>query len=453
MSATSARTNAQRLLRLLGRRDLAGADRPDRLVGDHDLGQPLARRPSRGPPGPGGAACARSPRASRSASVSPTQRIGSEARRRARPGPSLRAPRRSRRTARAARSGRARRRATSSSVEHRRRDLAGEGALGRSCMFWAKTCDARAARRVDHAPQRGERRADRDVDALGGRRRAAAAPAMNTSASATVLCIFQLPAIERCARLISSGPPRRGASCPRSARATRRRPSRDGSTRSARPNCASAAALSPPPTTVVPAQSATASATARVPPRTARARRRPSARSRRRVPGAAIALGVALRRCAGRCRGPSSRRARRRRRARGARRRRRSASPSTRSTGSSRPCRVGRVGEHARARARRPPPRTASRRPRGPARAGTESTSRRRSGPRRRGSRKASSTPILSVTLAPPRIATSGRGGSSRMPLSVSTSRSQQAPGGARQQRARRRRSRRARGARRRTRR
>ena len=38
-------------------------------------------------------------------------------------------------------------------------------------------------------------------------------------------------------------------------------------------------------------------------------------------------------------------------------------------------------------------------------------------------SRKASRTPILSVTLAPPTMATSGRSGSARMPVSVSTSR------------------------------
>ena len=37
------------------------------------------------------------------------------------------------------------------------------------CMFCAKTCDARAARRVDHRLQRRERRADRDVDAVDRR--------------------------------------------------------------------------------------------------------------------------------------------------------------------------------------------------------------------------------------------------------------------------------------------
>ena len=39
-------------------------------------------------------------------------------------------------------------------------------------------------------------------------------------------------------------------------------------------------------------------------------------------------------------------------------------------------------------------------------------------------------TPILSVTFAPPTIATSGRPGSARMPVSVSTSRCSSRPGG-----------------------
>jgi hypothetical protein len=42
--------------------------------------------------------------------------------------------------------------------------------------------------------------------------------------------------------------------------------------------------------------------------------------------------------------------------------------------------------------------------------------------------RNASSTPILSVTFAPPTIATSGRAGSRRMPVSVSTSRCSSRP-------------------------
>ena len=83
-----------------------------------------------------------------------------------------------------------------------------------------------------------------------------------------------------------------------------------------------------------PARAATASATARVPAANGSSSNAPIGPFQKTVPAARDRLGVGGARCAGRCRGPSSRRARRRRRARGARRRRRSASPSTRSTGS-----------------------------------------------------------------------------------------------------------------------
>jgi hypothetical protein len=52
-------------------------------------------------------------------------------------------------------------------------------------------------------------------------------------------------------------------------------------------------------------------------------------------------------------------------------------------------------------------------------------------------SRNASRTPILSVTLAPPTTATSGRFGSSRMPVSVETSTQQPARRGRQQVRDR----------------
>ena len=85
---------------------------------------------------------------------------------------------------------------TSSSVSIGGADLAGERALRR--LVHVLRVDLRRASR---APSRRARRsavnggADRDVDAVGASRRAAAAPATNASASATVLCIFQLPAI------------------------------------------------------------------------------------------------------------------------------------------------------------------------------------------------------------------------------------------------------------------
>ena len=202
-------------------------------------------------------------------------------------------------------------------------------------------------------------------------------------------------------------------------------------TRSARPNWCRAADESPPPTTRralgVPPRPRRRRACR---PRTARARRRPSGRSRtpcrrRRSPRRRP------RRCAGRCRGPSSRRARRRRRARGARcRRRRPRRGRGRRAGAACRCRASsssRAGSRSSSahsespiewpctdrngKAMAPPMRIASAR-----------------------SRKASSTPILSVTLAPPTIATSGRAGSSRMPVSVSHLALQEQARGARQQ-------------------
>ena len=54
-------------------------------------------------------------------------------------------------------------------LEHRAAHLAGERALGRLVHVLRVDLDARAARRVDHGLQRGERRAHRDLDALGAR--------------------------------------------------------------------------------------------------------------------------------------------------------------------------------------------------------------------------------------------------------------------------------------------
>ena len=82
-------------------------------------------------------------------------------------------------------------------------------------------------------------------------------------------------------------------------------------------------------------------------------------------------------------------------------------------------------------RARRPPRRTASRRSRGPARRGTGSTSRRRSGSCPPPRRKRSMTAILSLTLAPPSTATSGRSGASSSFVSVVHLALEQEPGGA----------------------
>ena len=205
------------------------------------------------------------------------------------------------------------------------------------------------------------------------------------------------------------------------------------STRSASPNCASAAAESPPPTTVVAVASRPPPRRPRAcRPRTARARTRPSGRSRTPCRRRAIASRVALGRARRRRRAPSSRRARRRRRA-------------------SRTLGVG--VERARRRRGRSAARSLSPPPRARARAGSTPSSSHSESPTswpwalKNGkhiappirtasarSRNASSTPILSVTLAPPTTATSGRCGSSRMPRERRDLALEQRPGGARQQ-------------------
>ena len=93
-------------------------------------------------------------------------------------------------------------------------------------------------------------------------------------ASKWLWCIFQLPLMSGLrsrhrrppgVRRLSERLRGRAGRPARAARATRPRRCDTWSTSSARPNWATAAALSPPPTTVKPAVSATASATVRVP--------------------------------------------------------------------------------------------------------------------------------------------------------------------------------------------
>ena len=148
---------------------------------------------------------------------------------------------------------------------------------------------------------------------------------MNSSASAIVLYIFQLPAMNGVRLMSRASTP--GSGLPSISSSDAPPPVERWSTRSASPNSASAAAESPPPTTVVAcAVGDGLGYRAACRPRTARARTRPSARSRtrcrrRRSPRRR------LRGAACRCRAPSSRRGRRRRRARGPRCRRRTRGP------------------------------------------------------------------------------------------------------------------------------
>ena len=78
--------------------------------------------------------------------------------------------------------------------QHRRRDLAGEGARARSsCMFWAPTRTALPRERSTTSPRArngGQMTMSLRVPAIRGRR-----ASTNCAASATVLCIFQLAAM------------------------------------------------------------------------------------------------------------------------------------------------------------------------------------------------------------------------------------------------------------------
>ena len=224
---------------------------------------------------------------------------------------------------------------------------------------------------------------------------------------------------------MTTGPPLRAASCPRSARATRRRRSRGGRRgrrgrtapaprrcrRRRRPSC--------------PAPSATASATARVPAANGSSSNAPIGPFQKTVPASAITSRVARRGAGadvephpavghvdavelaalgvGRERAPGTRSVGQQQLAAAPRRARACAgsmpSSSHSESPTSWPC-AEKNGKHI-----APPMRTVSAR-----------------------SRNASRTPILSVTFAPPTIATSGRFGSSRIPVSVSTSRCSSSP-------------------------
>ena len=87
---------------------------------------------------------------------------------------------------------------------------------------------------------------------------------MYSSASSTVLCIFQLPAMNG-VRATTQSTSRPGSFLPSSSCSEAPPPVDMCVIWSSSPNCASAAALSPPPTTVTASVAATASATARVP--------------------------------------------------------------------------------------------------------------------------------------------------------------------------------------------
>ena len=149
-----------RLLGLLGGRVAPGADRPDRLVGDHDLGE--AARRTLGQVGLELASKHRLGLTRRRARPRSLRRRGSaSAPPRAPPAPCAPAPRRSRRTGRGARSGRGSTPSTPSSVEHRGRDLAGER---------ARRLLVHVLRRDPHRAAGAARRPPRPATGTAGRR-------------------------------------------------------------------------------------------------------------------------------------------------------------------------------------------------------------------------------------------------------------------------------------------
>ena len=147
-----------RLARLLGRRGLAGADRPDRLVGDHQplvragrLGNRLDLEPQHEHHLPGLALLERLADAGDHAQPVPERGAGRRA-----------MSRRSRRSTAAAPSGRRSRR-DAELGQHRRRDFAGEGALvGPVHVLGEDRVPLSTA-----AGERDEGRAEHGLDALG----------------------------------------------------------------------------------------------------------------------------------------------------------------------------------------------------------------------------------------------------------------------------------------------
>ena len=156
--ATSPRITPIVVVGVVGRRVAAGADRPDRLVGDDarapprrpsrpaNAGLDLAGRPSRRSRPP------RAPRASRRRTGSASCPCRSTALQLL-----VHRSRRSRRTARGARSGRRSRSCTLQLGEHRRAHLAGERALVLPVAVLRAEADLRAGRRRSSSAPSGGR--------------------------------------------------------------------------------------------------------------------------------------------------------------------------------------------------------------------------------------------------------------------------------------------------------
>ena len=279
----------------------------------------------------------------------------------------------------------------------------------------------------------------RDVDAVGGRRRCGSSARDERLGLGDRLVHLPVAGDERRAAHDSASTP--GSGLPSSSSSDAPPPVERWSTRSASPNCASAAAESPPPTTVVPgARGDRLGDRARagrerlelerahraVPEhraggrdlraRSASAVRRPDVEAH---PAVGHVDAVELARARRRRR--SGRRARGRRAARRRQSRARAVSSARRASST--------------------PSSSHSESPVVVALRAEEGEAHRAADQDRVGDARgsASITPILSVTLAPPRTATSGRAGSSRMPVERRHLALEQQPGGRRRQRGARR--------------
>ena len=213
------------LLRDLRGRGAAGADRPDRLVGDHELAARASGTSARLPAScPATTSIVRP--ASRSSSDSPTQTIGAMFAAEQRRG-LVRHVRVALAVERAPLAVADDRIAAAELGQHAGRDLAGERALRLRVHVLRREGHVRAGERAREPVERGERRGDRDVDAL----RAAdqrQERLRERDRLGAVLCIFQFAA--KIGVRITSAPARRrrAARGPGRTRARRRRRSRGG---------------------------------------------------------------------------------------------------------------------------------------------------------------------------------------------------------------------------------
>ena len=277
-----------------GARHAAGPDRPDRLVGDHDLRRAARRGRPRGPRWTWW-------RSLRSVVAVVALLLGlahaqdrHQPGRPARPAPSARAPGRSRRTARRRSECPSTTPWTPSSTSIGAEISPVKAPSGSWCMFCAYTStrEPRALSIIARRSVKGTQIAEVDPVERGHQRQQRLDEVLGLLLGLVHLPVARdqrgpAPSAERPPRA-SQRLARPGAALPRAARASRRPRSRGGRRRPRRPQRRSAAAESPPPTTVSAGLPATASATARVPAANGSSSKAPIGPFQKTVPAPAI---------------------------------------------------------------------------------------------------------------------------------------------------------------------